>query len=151
MSPSHRWLLALILCPTALIAQQKPRVACLDTAMTQGAMTICAGEGYKAKAAQLNALLAQLRDTLSPSQRTLLDSAQGAWAQYSVVQCRLENDDSHDGSAYPMLVALCRSALTTQRIKELAPLLCALTDMLDEPCPPAQKYLTTPDSTNAGP
>jgi uncharacterized protein YecT (DUF1311 family) len=141
MSPIRAALIALLLCPSAALAQQTRPVVCLDTASTQWAMTICAGEGYKLSIATLDRLLAELRDSLPAPRRPQLDSTQRAWVQYTSVQCRLQNADSEDGSAYPMLVSLCRTAQTNLRIRELAPLLCIRSDMSDEPCLPAAKYL----------
>jgi uncharacterized protein YecT (DUF1311 family) len=108
-------------------------------------MTICAGEVYRAAQHRLDGLLQALHDTLTVPHQTQLDSAQSAWVAYSSIQCRLENADGEDGSAYFMEVALCRSALVEQRIRQLAPMLCYLTDMLDEPCPAASPYLPRTD------
>jgi uncharacterized protein YecT (DUF1311 family) len=91
----------------------------------------------------LTDLLAALRDSLGIGERAQLDSTQSSWSSYTSVQCRLANSDNHDGSAYSMLVSLCRASYVTARIKELAPLLCSRTQMADLPCPVADRYIAT--------
>ena len=136
----------LVVAQTGLGAQSIKPVECLDTASTQSDMTVCAGEAYKSAQRRLDGLLHALHDTLTVAHRTQLDSAQSAWSVYSSIQCRLENADGEGGSAYPMEVALCRASLVEQRIRQLAPMLCYLTDMVDELCPAASPYLPPNDS-----
>ena len=125
-------------------AQQRTRVACLDTATTQTAMTVCAGEASKAADRQLQRLVAELHDSLPTLQRAQLDSAQRAWATYAAVQCRLEAEPYEGGSIYPMQVTLCRRRLAERHIADLAPLLCDRGAPPGEPCLAARRYMGAP-------
>jgi len=124
-----------------LVAQQAPRVACLDTARTQWAMTACASNALKTLDTVLAHLVAELHQTLPPAEALQLDSTQASWVTYTSVQCRLASSESRDGSAFPMLVSVCRGSYAAERIKELAPLLCSRTQLGATPCPAADRYL----------
>ena len=125
----------------AMSAQQAPRPACLDTAETQGSMTRCAGSAFLTLDTLLMHLVTDLHGKLLPAEARQLDSTQANWTAYSSSQCRLANADSRTGSAYPMLVAMCRGTHTATRIEELAPLLCGHTQLVATQCPAADEYL----------
>ena len=128
-------------------AQVAP-AGCLDTATTQGDMTVCSGEAPKAVDQQLRQLVGELRRKLEPGQRAQLDSTQALWSRYAVVACRLEASPHMDGSMYHMVVTLCRRRLAEQRLRELAPLLCQYSAATDGVCPEAERYgIKAPDST----
>ena len=76
--------------PSAGAAQQRSPAVCMDSAMTQAAITACSGVSYKAADRRLQVLLAEVRDSVPSSQRAQLESAQRAWSAYAAVQCRLE-------------------------------------------------------------
>jgi uncharacterized protein YecT (DUF1311 family) len=130
-------------------AQQEPRPACLDTAQTQRAMNVCAGNALRTADSLLARLLVDLHRALPPAEMVQLDSTQTTWSTYVSLQCRLANADNQDGSAYPMLISLCRGTYTVARIRELAPLFCGRTQLYAGSCPAADEYLDRADMEKA--
>ena len=121
-------------------AQQRSPAECMDRAKTQAAISACSGDGYKAADRRLQVLLAEVRDSVPPSQRAQLDSAQRAWNAYAAVQCRLEAAPSAGGTIYATQVTTCRRVLAERRIAELAPLLCRKGGEPGRPCPAADRH-----------
>lgn len=103
-------------------------------------MSACAGAALQRADSRLQALVAELGDSLGAPQRAQLDSAQRAWSAYAALQCRLEAGSFEGGSQYGMQVVLCRRRLTTRRVHELAPLLCGEGTRQGASCSAAKRY-----------
>jgi len=130
-----------VIWPRPAVAQQTREADCMDTAMTQAAMTRCSGEALDAADRRLQRLVAELHDSLPGPQRAQLDSAQQAWAAYAAIECRLEAAAYEGGSMYAMQVPGCRGQLAERRIAELAPLLCGGGAPAGQRCSAAERYL----------
>ncbi|MEO5706459.1 MAG: lysozyme inhibitor LprI family protein [Alteraurantiacibacter sp.] len=104
-------------------------------AVVQQEMNYCAAQEFHAADAEMNAqwriTAAQMRrrdqeTAVRDDQRedwpgyfeTLL-AGQRAWLAYRDAQCDSEGFEARGGSMEPMLVALCRTALTRQRTRQL--------------------------------
>jgi uncharacterized protein YecT (DUF1311 family) len=132
---------ALVACwASAGAAQQRSPAECLDRAKTQTAITACSGDSYQAADRRLQRVLAEVRDSVPPSQRAQLDSAQRAWNAYAAIQCRLEAAPYAGGTTYATEVTTCRRVLAERRIAELAPLLCRKGGQPGRPCPASDRY-----------
>lgn len=140
------------LCFNTVLAQSRAGVACLDTALVQASMTSCAAAASAEGAARLDALLAELRDSVGAERGALLADAHVAWQTYRERQCVLEASSARGGSMYPMTLAFCRSTKNEARIAELTPLRCAPTEPCDTPTRfPAKSPPAKPSPKSAAP
>jgi uncharacterized protein YecT (DUF1311 family) len=90
-----------------------------DNAISQTDMDVCAGQQFDAADKALNATYAKLMKSISPAGQTSLRSAQRAWLAYRDKQCAFNVLARADASVYPMVMAICRTALTNQQNNEL--------------------------------
>ncbi|WP_353154717.1 lysozyme inhibitor LprI family protein [Pollutimonas bauzanensis] len=107
-------------------------------ASAQSTLNECADKDYKKSDAELNKLYKDIRGRLSdqPDAVKKLVAAQKAWVAFRDAECGFSSFRSQDGSAYPMLISMCRDGLTQTRVKDLkAYLLCEEGD-LSCPVPP---------------
>ena len=105
---------------------------CIANAVTQQDMNVCAAQDFRAADDALNAQwaitaadmrqrdvdTAEYRDD-RPSYFDQLLAAQRAWLTYRDAHCVSEGYAARGGSMEPMLVALCRTALTRERTQQL--------------------------------
>lgn len=90
-----------------------------NNAATQTDMNICAGKTFQAADASLNLLYRGLMAKYDAKSQALLKDAERKWLAYRDAECAFETAPTEDGSAYPMVHALCMAALTKARVKEL--------------------------------
>ncbi len=112
--PAAAGALALVLVATPALAE-----SCAN-ARTQAGMNLCAGRDLAAADQALNATYRALVAKITPVGRSSLRAAEQAWIAYRDRQCAFETMGTADGSAHPMVVALCRTALTRQQTARLA-------------------------------
>lgn len=67
----------------------------------------------------LNAQYTATRNQLSAPTRALLRDAQRSWITFRDQECRLLASGVDGGSAYPMVISVCLTRLTTDRTREL--------------------------------
>lgn len=103
---------------TALISSA--HAADCASASDQVTLTECAGKDYKKSDAELNKLYKEIRSRLAdqPDAVKKLVATQKAWIVFRDAECDFSSFRSQDGSAYPMLISLCRDGLTQNRIKD---------------------------------
>ncbi|WEJ12949.1 lysozyme inhibitor LprI family protein [Sinorhizobium prairiense] len=102
-----------------------------------------AAEGDQAFAAadkELNSTFKEIEARIGDdaSTKKLLVSAQKSWISFRDNECAFQTSASADGSAYPMLVAACKTALTTDRTKTLKAYLNCQEGDLSCPVPSGQ-------------
>jgi uncharacterized protein YecT (DUF1311 family) len=107
-----------------------------------GAVAVAA-EGDEAFATadnELNSTFKEIEARIGDDAGTkkLLVSAQRAWISFRDNECAFQTSASADGSAYPMLVAACRTELTTDRTKALKAYLNCQEGDLSCPLPSGQ-------------
>ena len=91
---------------------------------TQADMNLCAGEDFKAAAAELNAAWAALRDARQDdgSWQAILD-AQRLWIPFRDAHCAAVAAPYEGGSIQPLIRASCLAVITEQRHQQLHDLL----------------------------
>jgi uncharacterized protein YecT (DUF1311 family) len=100
----------------------EPALDC-ENAMTQAAMTECAGRDYEAADKALNAAwqaAAGKARTSSAQEFDRLLDAQRKWLKYRDAQCLAENGSGESGgSMWPMLQSSCLAGLAQERTARL--------------------------------
>ena len=94
-------------------------LASVATAQSQAEMNQAADQSLRKADQALNDQYSATMDALSPPSRVLLRDAQRAWIGFRDQQCRYEASAVGEGSAYPMIVYMCRERLTIERTEEL--------------------------------
>lgn len=93
-------------------------------------LDVCAGQQYSAADKALNATYAALMHKISHAGQASLQAAQRAWLDYRDKQCTFNLLGRSDGSAYPMVLANCKTRLTEQQTEQLkAQLTCEEGDL----------------------
>ena len=69
--------------------------------------------------AQLNAVYNKLRAKVSDAGKKNLQTAQQSWLRFRDQECEFETMGTVGGSIHSMIVAICLTRLTDQRIKDL--------------------------------
>ncbi|MBN9271734.1 MAG: DUF1311 domain-containing protein [Mesorhizobium sp.] len=93
--------------------------ACARNDDSQTMMTICADQDYQAADARLNQTYQKLVKDSDTSTLALLKTAQRAWVSFRDAECAYAAAGSEGGSIYPMLVSMCLTDVTKERIKQL--------------------------------
>ncbi|MFC4256589.1 DUF1311 domain-containing protein [Altererythrobacter xixiisoli] len=112
-----------------IAAAGSPSAACADPT-TQADMNRCAGLDYEAADAELNrqwritndymkAADASSRGMRGRTYAAVLLDAQRAWLKYRDTHCVSAGYQARGGSMQPMLVSMCRTRLTQERIEQL--------------------------------
>jgi uncharacterized protein YecT (DUF1311 family) len=79
---------------------------------------------------QLNAVYNKLRAKISDAGKNSLQAAQQSWLRFRDQECAFETMGTVGGSIHSMIVAICLTRLTDQRIKDLdAQLTCKEGDL----------------------
>jgi uncharacterized protein YecT (DUF1311 family) len=102
-------------------------VACVLTALTVGSVAAQSQMELNAQAAadlrksdqQLNAVYNRLRAKISDAGKKSLQTAQQSWLRFRDQECEFETMGTVGGSIHSMIVAICLTRLTDQRIKDL--------------------------------
>ena len=68
---------------------------------------------------QLNAVYNKLRAKISDAGKTKLQAAQQSWLHFRDQECEFETMGTIGGSIHSMIVAICLTRLTDQRVKDL--------------------------------
>ena len=68
---------------------------------------------------QLNAVYDKLRAKISDAGKKSLQTAQQSWLRFRDQECEFETMGTVGGSIHSMIVAICLTRLTDQRIKDL--------------------------------
>lgn len=107
-------------------------------ASDQSTLNECAGKDYKKSDTELNKLYKEIRSRLSDQPDTVkkLVSAQRAWIAFRDAECDFVTLNTQGGSAYGMLVSMCRDRLTQARIKEFKTYLSCEEGDMSCPVPP---------------
>lgn len=92
---------------------------CSD-ASDQRTLNECTNNSYKESDSELNKLYKEIKNRLNqdPDSAKKFVAAQRSWITFRDAECDFATANSQAGSAYGMLVSLCRDRLTQARIKE---------------------------------
>ena len=87
----------------------------------QATMTQCADQDFNTADARLNATYRQLTDRLRDDvdKAKLLVTAEKAWIALRNADCAFQGSGVEGGNVYPMIVAMCRTEMTDQRVETL--------------------------------
>ena len=88
-------------------------------AQSQMEMNAQAGSALQKSDAQLNAVYNKLRAKISDAGKKSLQTAQQSWLRFRDQECEFETMGTVGGSIHSMIVAICLTRLTDQRIKDL--------------------------------
>lgn len=107
-------------------------------ASDQSTLNECANLAYAKSDAELNKRYKETRRRLNDQPHIMkrLVAAQKAWITFRDAECEFSGAGAQDGSAYPMLVSLCRDTLTQTRIKDFNTYLSCEEGDLGCPVPP---------------
>ena len=109
-----------------------------DTAnASQADLTACYAKAYKAADAELNALFKEIEARLkgNADATRLLITAQKAWIGFRNAECAFSSSGVAQGSAYPMVQAICLQGLTEKRVADFKAYLKCQEGDLDCPVP----------------
>jgi uncharacterized protein YecT (DUF1311 family) len=127
-------LIALLMASTAFAAD----TTCTQAA-TQADLDRCMSTAAAAKQKKLDTLLAELKRSLEPGSRKLLEQSQAAWEKSRKLDCEIEASFFAGGSAQPAIVNGCYDQHTSDRINRLRYYLCPDYAMTGD-CDAAAKY-----------
>jgi uncharacterized protein YecT (DUF1311 family) len=88
-------------------------------AQSQMELNAQAGSALQKSDAQLNAVYNKLRAKISDAGKKSLQTAQQSWLRFRDQECEFETMGTVGGSIHSMIVAICLTRLTDQRIKDL--------------------------------
>ncbi|RBO89691.1 lysozyme inhibitor LprI family protein [Pseudochrobactrum asaccharolyticum] len=93
-----------------------------DKAEDQATMTKCANDELAKADKQLNANYKKIESRLADDEDTkkLLITSQRLWMKFRDAECNFATSTIAGGSLHPMMVAMCRSQLTSDRNKQLS-------------------------------
>ena len=87
-------------------------------------MNAQAGSALQKSDAQLNAVYNKLRAKISDAGKKSLQTAQQSWLHFRDQECEFETMGTVGGSIHSMIVAICLTRLTDQRILIAPPWTC---------------------------
>jgi uncharacterized protein YecT (DUF1311 family) len=90
---------------------------------SQMEMNAQAGADLRKSDQQLNAVYNKLRAKISDAGKKSLQTAQQSWLRFRDQECEFETSGTVGGSIHGMMVAICQTRLTDQRVKDLERLL----------------------------
>ena len=88
-------------------------------AQSQMELNAQAGSDLRKSDAQLNAVYNKLRAKISEAGKKSLQTAQQSWLRFRDQECEFETMGTVGGSIHSMIMAICLTRLTDQRIKDL--------------------------------
>jgi uncharacterized protein YecT (DUF1311 family) len=88
-------------------------------AQSQMELNAQAGSALQKSDAQLNAVYNKLRARISDAGKQKLLLAQQSWLRFRDLECEFETMGTVGGTIHSMIVAICLTRLTDQRIKDL--------------------------------
>ncbi|MBY0322520.1 MAG: lysozyme inhibitor LprI family protein [Reyranella sp.] len=86
---------------------------------SQMEMNAQAGSDLRKSDQQLNAVYNKLRAKISDAGKAKLQTAQQSWLRFRDQECEFETMGTVGGTIHSMIVAICLTRLTDQRIKDL--------------------------------
>jgi uncharacterized protein YecT (DUF1311 family) len=89
------------------------------SSQTQMELNAQAASDLRKSDAQLNAVYNKLRAKISDAGKKSLQTAQQSWLRFRDQECEFEAMGTVGGSIHSMVVAVCLTRLTDQRIKDL--------------------------------
>lgn len=88
-------------------------------AQSQMELNARAADDLRKSDQQLNAVYNKLRARISDAGKKSLQTAQQSWLRFRDQECEFETMGTVGGSIHSMIVAICLTRLTDQRIKDL--------------------------------
>jgi uncharacterized protein YecT (DUF1311 family) len=88
-------------------------------AQSQMELNAKAGADLRKSDEQLNAVYNKLRAKISDAGKKNLQVAQQSWLRFRDQECEFETMGTGGGSIHSMIVAICLTRLTDQRVKDL--------------------------------
>ena len=88
-------------------------------AQSQMELNAQAGNDLRKSDQQLNAVYNKLRAKISDAGKAKLQTAQQSWLRFRDQECEFETMGTVGGTIHSMIVAICLTRLTDQRIKDL--------------------------------
>ncbi|HEY2613639.1 MAG TPA: lysozyme inhibitor LprI family protein [Reyranella sp.] len=88
-------------------------------AQSQMELNAQAGADLRKSDEQLNAVYNKLRAKISDAGKKNLQVAQQSWLRFRDQECEFETMGTVGGSIHSMIVAICLTRLTDQRVKDL--------------------------------
>jgi len=92
-------------------------------AQSQMELNAQAGNDLRKSDQQLNTVYNKLRAKISDAGKAKLQTAQQSWLRFRDQECEFETSGTVGGSIHGMMVAICQTRLTDQRVKDLERLL----------------------------
>ena len=86
-----------------------------DASLSPLRMSDCAFDNLQVSQIRLDKLIARYRQRLTTDQQQLFQLGQAQWKDYVIRSCEFEASAAAGRSAYPTIIALCRTRLTEQR------------------------------------
>lgn len=86
---------------------------------TQSELNQRAGSDLRKSDERLNAVYNKLRAKVSDAGKKSLQTAQQSWLRFRDQECEFETMGTVGGSIHSMVVAICLTRLTDQRVKDL--------------------------------
>ena len=102
-------------CAAALMAL----AAGAASAQTQLEMNERAGSGLRQAEARMDAIYVKVLGRISDAGKENLQAAQETWLRFRDQECEFETMGTVGGTIHSMVVAICLTRLTDQRIKDL--------------------------------
>ena len=104
-----------------LIAASAVAALAISSAAAQSQMELNAQAGADLRKSdeQLNAVYNKLRAKISDAGKNKLQVAQQSWLHFRDQECEFETMGTVGGSIHSMIVAICLTRLTDQRVKDL--------------------------------
>ncbi|MFV9901123.1 MAG: lysozyme inhibitor LprI family protein [Rickettsia conorii subsp. raoultii] len=93
--------------------------------MTRGDMNYCVAAEYKKVDKKLNQIYQEILKHISDKQEqvNLLKKSQNLWIKYRDADCEFRSFGVYGGSVYPMILLMCLTGKTEDRIKEFEAML----------------------------
>ncbi|WP_343314227.1 lysozyme inhibitor LprI family protein [Brucella sp. BE17] len=93
-----------------------------DNAQDQATMNQCANENFIKSDEQLNSHYREIEKRLSDNDdaKKLLVASQRAWIKFRDAECDFAASGTAGGSVQPMILAMCKDSLTTDRNKQFS-------------------------------
>ncbi|GEP55139.1 lysozyme inhibitor LprI family protein [Reyranella soli] len=88
-------------------------------AQSQMELNAQAGNDLRKSDQQLNTVYNKLRAKISDAGKAKLQTAQQSWLRFRDQECEFETMGTVGGTIHSMIVAICLTRLTDQRIKDL--------------------------------
>ncbi len=99
-------------------ASDKIEIICSEAA-SQYEMNKCSLERFKSAEKEMESVFSELKKHLNVSETKDISFAQKKWEEYRDATCLFKASKSKGGTAYPMVLILCRTDMTRERTTQL--------------------------------